>query len=70
MDSKKRSITKAVSWRVIATVLTVIVAYIFTNTIIASIELTLTAAVLSTILYYIHERVWAMISWGRERYLD
>ncbi len=65
MDSKSRSITKAISWRIIATTLIGIIAYIFTGAAIQSIELTLTAAVVNTTLYYFHERLWSSISWGR-----
>ncbi|HEC94020.1 MAG TPA: DUF2061 domain-containing protein [Candidatus Kaiserbacteria bacterium] len=65
MDSKKRSIVKAVSWRIIATLLIGIIAYIFTGAVVSSIELTLTAAVINTIFYYFHERAWSTISWGK-----
>lgn len=57
MDTKTRSIVKAVTWRIIAT----IIAFIFVG---------FTAAILinmvQTVAYYFHERVWTRINWGRE----
>lgn len=67
MDSRARSITKAVTWRIIATIVTGAVAYIFTSTLRSSIELTVTVMILSTIAYYLHERAWNKVVWGRER---
>lgn len=65
MDSHARSITKTITWRVIGTLLTGMVAYLFTGVVLASIELTLVVAVVSTFVYYLHERVWNNIAWGR-----
>lgn len=57
METKTRSIVKAITWRIIAT----LIAYIwvgFTAAIIIN--------VIQTVAYYFHERVWVHIKWGRE----
>lgn len=57
METKTRSIVKAITWRIIAT----LIAYIwvgFTAAIIIN--------VIQTIAYYFHERVWVHIDWGRK----
>ena len=59
MDSKKKSISKTLSWRIIAVILSVIVAYIFTNSLLVSMEIAITSNFLSMIIYYFHERIWA-----------
>ena len=56
MDTHARSITKAITWRVIATV---IAAYW------AGWEAAILMNIVQTIAYYFHERVWANINWGR-----
>lgn len=61
-----RSVVKAISWRVLGTVDTMLVSLYVTNgevgtsTAIASIDF-----VTKMILYFFHERVWNMIKWGR-----
>jgi len=60
-ESHKRSITKALSWRLLGTVDTFVLSWIITGNInfaaaIGSVEL-----LTKTILYYLHERVWARV---------
>ena len=62
-----RSFIKAVSWRMMGTIDTFIISFIVTGKIslagsIASIEV-----VTKILIYYLHERVWAMVPWGRHR---
>jgi uncharacterized membrane protein len=59
-----RSFIKAVSWRTVGTIDTFIISYFVTGKVtiagsIASIEV-----VTKILIYYLHERVWAMIPWG------
>ena len=55
MELHKRTIARAVVWRVIATVVTAIWAG-WSGAILANIVL--------TVLHYIHERMWLKIDWG------
>lgn len=64
-DSKKRSIAKIISWHIIATVLTFCISYFFTGQIIASAKITFTGIFVGMALFYIHERVWDRIKWGK-----
>lgn len=57
-ESHKRTIARAVCWRIIATLTTAIWAG-WSGAIMANIVL--------TVLHYIHERVWLKIDWGREQ---
>lgn len=58
----KRLVVKTLTWRLIAMVLSAGVVYAFTGALWASLGSVVVANVLSTGLYYVHERVWA--SWG------
>lgn len=66
-ETHGRSITKTISWRVVATLVTLGVLYAYTGKFFISLTITLTAAALSTIAYYIHERTWNTIQWGRAK---
>ena len=59
-----RSITKSISWRVLATITTTAIVFIFTGNIVASLSVGVIQAIANTILYYFHERTWDKINWG------
>ena len=61
MDAKKsriRHIAKTITWRLIASLTTFILAYVFTQNITKSLWLMGTEMVLKLLLYYYHERAW------------
>ena len=73
-DSPQRSILKAVSWRFVASGSTFIISFtIFTQTtetafgeILGAVSLiTLVDIIAKLILYYLHERLWTNIQWGK-----
>ena len=66
VESHKRSIAKAVSWRIFASLVTVIVVYIFTRELILSAGVGLVDAMIKILGYYIHERLWGTIRFGRK----
>ena len=65
MDSNKRSITKALTWRALASLATFIISYIVTGNIAAATGIASVQVVVNLILYYVHERVWNKINWGQ-----
>jgi len=67
-DTHARSIAKTVVWRVLATLGTWGVIYFFTGKPIESLGMTLVAAVVGMVAYYIHERIWDTISWGKRHH--
>ena len=65
-ETKKRSFTKTVTWRILATLLTWAVIYFYTGKIFESAKITIVAAILSMVAYYLHERIWDKINWERK----
>ncbi len=65
MDTYKRSIYKTITWRIIATLTTIIVIYIWTKSWSISLVAGIVANVLKTVFYYIHERLWNRTDYGR-----
>lgn len=64
-STRRRTLVKAAVWRVVATIATFGVVYIYTGQAVASVEITVAVAIVSTLTYYFHERAWDSISWGR-----
>lgn len=67
MESKKRTIIKAVSYRSLVTAILAMLSWIFTANIDQTALITILYAILATIGYYGHERVWNRISWETKR---
>ena len=64
-ESHSRSIAKAMSWRATGSLDTFVISWIITgNTTIAG-SIAITGIVTKIGLYYLHERAWALISWGK-----
>jgi len=66
-ETNKRSIAKGISWRLIATVTTVIIIYFFFGRLDLAIVAGLIESVLKIGLYWAHERVWFKVKWGKKR---
>jgi uncharacterized membrane protein len=60
-----RSIVKAVTFRLIIIVSDIAVIYFVTRRWDITISVMVISNISSTILFYLHERAWNRISWGR-----
>ncbi len=65
MDHPKRSLAKAITWRIIAFLVTIIAIYIYTKDIKESLIVGIGANVVKIFLYYAHERIWNRVRFGR-----
>jgi len=70
MDHPKRSFVKALTWRIIAFVITIIAVYMYTKDIKGSLVVGIAANFVKIFLYYVHERIWNRSSFGRTRSPD
>jgi uncharacterized membrane protein len=64
-DSRLRSIAKAVSWRLVGSLDTLVLSYLFTGSVLVAGSIASTETVTKTVLYYLHERGWSFIALGR-----
>lgn len=64
-DSHLRSLVKAVSWRVVGSADTFLLSLIFTGSGKYAISIATTEALTKIALYYVHERAWRRVKWGR-----
>ncbi len=65
MEHPKRSIAKAITWRVIAFLVTILAVYAYSKDIKESLVIGISANSIKIFLYYIHERIWNRIKFGR-----
>lgn len=61
MSSHKRHIAKAITWRFIGTIDTLIIGIIVTGSTETGVKIGLVEVVTKVILYYLHERIWFKI---------
>ena len=64
MESRKRSIAKAVFWRVIGVIVLGAITWIITRDSQTTTSVTLMFHTINLVLYYYHERLWERIDWG------
>jgi len=67
MDTHRRSVAKAVSYRLIATVITVFIAWFLTGQMSKGLQIGLIDGLTKLFGYFLHERVWARIGYGLPR---
>jgi len=67
MDTHKRSIAKTFTFRIIATITTIILVLIFTRNLALAGTIGVLDLSSKLIIYYLHERAWGKVSWGLKR---
>lgn len=65
MDTHSRSLAKAISWRLTGTVDTMVISLIVTGSVKLAATIGLTEVITKSLLYYLHERAWLKIPYGR-----
>ncbi len=65
-DSHARSLAKAVSWRVTGTLDTFLLSWLITGHAATAGSIAATEVVTKILLFYLHERAWARVRWGRD----
>lgn len=66
-ETRERSIVKSVTFRILVIASDLVVIYLLTRRTDATIAITVFTNLASTVFYFIHERVWDAISWGKWR---
>jgi len=64
-ETHARSLAKAVSWRATGSLDTFVIAVLITGNLNLAGGIALAEILTKTALYYVHERAWALIPWGR-----
>lgn len=64
-DSHLRSLLKAVSWRFVGGLDTFLRSWLFTGRLEYAVSITGAETITKIILFYLHERAWRLVKWGR-----
>ena len=64
-DTTTRTLIKTITWRLIATVASLIIAFLISNDWKVAGSIASIQVIIHTVLYYLHERLWINIRWGK-----
>jgi uncharacterized membrane protein len=61
-----RSIIKAISWRAVGTLDTIVISLLLTGELTIAVAIGSIEVITKMVLYFCHERVWNSIKWGKQ----
>ncbi len=64
METHTRSLLKALSWRIIALVITTVVSYLLSKSVTVAVTIGLLDSAIKIGAYYFHERAWMQVRFG------
>ncbi len=60
-----RSIFKGISWRIVGTIDTILLSFLVTGNFLIALKIGSVEVITKVVLYYVHERVWLNIRFGK-----
>ena len=64
-ETPRRSLVKTVSWRLTGSGATFLISYSIAGDFAVAGTIAVIQLVSNTVLYFVHERIWNKIDWGR-----
>ncbi|UTD28863.1 DUF2061 domain-containing protein [Bradyrhizobium sp. WD16] len=64
-ETHTRSVIKALSWRTLGTMDTFVISWVMTGRVAMAGSIAGLEIITKIAWYYLHERIWAGIAWGR-----
>lgn len=64
LESRKRHISKTITWRFLGTLDTIILAWIISGNPLTGLRIGTAEVITKMILYYLHERIWHKVNFG------
>lgn len=65
-ESHVRSAVKAISWRILGTLDTIVISWLITGKIALALSIGGIELITKMVLYFFHERIWNSIKWGKQ----
>jgi uncharacterized membrane protein len=65
-ESRLRSLVKSLTYRLLSLAGTFILCWVITGNIKETVSITVAVQIFLVILYYVYERIWDKVSWGRK----
>lgn len=69
-EKHRRSWVKAITYITLAIISDTVIIYMFTGKIGSTLKLVVGINIISTIIYFLHERIWNSVHWGKGYILD
>ncbi|MCW4014825.1 MAG: DUF2061 domain-containing protein [Candidatus Bathyarchaeota archaeon] len=66
MDKRARSLAKSVTYRITAFVVLMIITWYVTDNLAQTTIISVTFQAIQLVIYYIHERIWENVNWGKK----
>ena len=66
-ESRLRSLIKGITWRILATATTIIIAFIITGKVDFALKIGFFEFLAKLVIYYLHERAWQRVPLGTIR---
>ncbi len=70
MDSSLRTAMKAVTWQVSGLLVMSVIGYVMTGSLETAGGFAFASAAIGTVSFFLHEKLWAKIKWGRSEMLQ
>jgi len=68
IESHTRTVLKAISWRVIATITSMTIVYFLTKRPLVTLQFGIIEVLAKITFYYLHDRAWHRVQWGTKRH--
>ena len=65
MDTARRTLAKAISWQTLGLAAMTLIGYLYTGSASQGGAIALTGMAAGFLTYFLHERAWARVRWGR-----
>ena len=66
-ETAQRSLVKTISWRLTGSGATFLISYLIAGDFAVAGTIAVIQLISNTVLYFLHERVWNRIRWGRTK---
>lgn len=66
-EHAKRSVAKTITYRLLIVFSTFIITYLITGKLVLTLEITTATNIINTCLYFLHERIWNKVHWGKAK---
>ena len=66
-DTSQRSLVKTISWRLTGSGATFLISYLIAGNFTVASTIAVIQLISNTVLYFLHERLWNRIRWGRTK---
>jgi uncharacterized membrane protein len=65
-DTPRRSLVKTISWRLTGSGATFLISYLIAGNFTVASTIAVIQLISNTVLYFLHERLWNRIRWGKQ----